>query len=39
MKNNWINRPVVKKGDEIELHPLEKEHLDDLFLAASNKEI
>lgn len=27
MKNNWINHPVVLKGDEIELVPLEKEHL------------
>ncbi|ESU19836.1 GNAT family acetyltransferase [Flavobacterium enshiense DK69] len=39
MTNNWINHPVVLKGDEIELLPLEKEHFEDLFLAASNKEI
>jgi RimJ/RimL family protein N-acetyltransferase len=39
MKSNWINHPVILKGDEIELLPLEKEHLEDLFLAASNKEI
>lgn len=39
MKNNWINHPIVLKGDEIKLLPLEKEHLEDLFLAASNKEI
>ena len=39
MKNNWINHPIVLKGDEIELLPLEKEHFEDLFLAASNKEI
>lgn len=39
MKNNWINHPIELKGDEIKLLPLEKEHLEDLFLAASNKEI
>jgi len=39
MKNNWINHPIVLKGDEIEVLPLEKEHLEGLFLAASNKEI
>ncbi|MCD0472471.1 GNAT family N-acetyltransferase [Flavobacterium sp. JAS] len=39
MKNNWINHPILLKGDQIELLPLEKEHLKDLFLAASNKEI
>ena len=39
MKDNWINHPVILKGNEIELLPLEKEHLDSLFLAASNKEI
>jgi RimJ/RimL family protein N-acetyltransferase len=39
MKNNWINHPILLKGDEIELLPLEKEHLEDLFLAAANKEI
>ncbi|MBW4362031.1 GNAT family N-acetyltransferase [Flavobacterium taihuense] len=39
MKDNWINHPVVLKGDEIVVLPLEKEHLQDLFRAASNKEI
>jgi RimJ/RimL family protein N-acetyltransferase len=39
MKNNWINHPILLKGDEIELLPLEKEHLEDLFLATANKEI
>lgn len=38
MKNNWINYPILLKGDQIELLPLEKEHLKDLFLT-SNKEI
>jgi RimJ/RimL family protein N-acetyltransferase len=39
MINNWINHPIVLRGDEIELLPLEKEHLENLFFAASNKEI
>ncbi|MGH2666456.1 GNAT family N-acetyltransferase [Flavobacterium sp.] len=39
MKNHWIQHPLVLKGNEITLLPLEKEHLDQLFLAASNKEI
>jgi RimJ/RimL family protein N-acetyltransferase len=39
MINNWISHPIVLKGDEIELLPLEKEHLENLFFAASNKEI
>ncbi|WP_428225575.1 GNAT family N-acetyltransferase [Flavobacterium sp.] len=39
MKNNWITHPIILKGDQITLLPLEKEHLADLFLAASNKEI
>jgi RimJ/RimL family protein N-acetyltransferase len=39
MKDNWINHPVILKGNEVELLPLEAVHLDSLFLAASNKEI
>lgn len=39
MKENWINHPIILKGDEVELLPLEEMHLDDLFLASSNKEI
>ena len=39
MKDNWINHPVILKGNEVELLPLEAAHLDSLFLAASNKEI
>lgn len=39
MKDNWINHPVILKGNEVELLPLEAAHLDDLFIAASNKEI
>jgi RimJ/RimL family protein N-acetyltransferase len=39
MKDNWIGHPIILKGNEVELLPLEAVHLDSLFLAASNKEI
>jgi RimJ/RimL family protein N-acetyltransferase len=39
MNSNWVNHPILLKGNEIALLPLEIEHLEDLFLAASNKEI
>jgi RimJ/RimL family protein N-acetyltransferase len=39
MKDNWINHPVILKGNKVELLPLEAAHFDSLFLAASNKEI
>jgi RimJ/RimL family protein N-acetyltransferase len=39
MKDNWIDHPIILKGNEVELLPLEEAHLDSLFLAASNKEI
>lgn len=39
MKNHWIQHPIILKGKEISLLPLEKEHLDPLFLAAANKDI
>ncbi|TRX38908.1 GNAT family N-acetyltransferase [Flavobacterium sp. ZT3R18] len=39
MKGNWIDHPIILEGNEVELLPLEAAHLDDLFLAASNKEI
>lgn len=39
MKDHWVTHPIILKGQEIALFPLEKEHLDDLFVASSNKEI
>ena len=39
MKPSWIRHPTVLTGTNVELVPLEKEHLDDLFLAASDKKL
>jgi RimJ/RimL family protein N-acetyltransferase len=39
MQNNWITHPTILKGEQIELHPLEKEHFDALFSAAADEEL
>ncbi len=39
MKEIWIKHPIVLNGNIIDLIPLEKEHLNELFVAASNEEI
>ena len=39
MKDHWVIHPIILKSNKITLLPLEKEHLDDLFVASSNKEI
>ncbi len=39
MKETWIKHPAVLNGNTIDLIPLQKEHLNELFLAASNEEI
>jgi RimJ/RimL family protein N-acetyltransferase len=39
MKENWIQHPVVLKGTTVELLPLQKEHLEELYAAASDKEL
>jgi RimJ/RimL family protein N-acetyltransferase len=35
--NPWIKHPTVLSGKTVELVPLEKEHFEELFLAASDK--
>jgi len=35
----WIKHPTVLKGETVDLIPLEKEHFDALFIAASDKEL
>jgi PhzF family phenazine biosynthesis protein len=38
-KNEWINHPTILSGDVVELRPLEKEDLEELYRAASDKEL
>ncbi len=35
----WIAYPVILKGETVDLKPLEKEHFEELFIAASDKEL
>ena len=35
----WIEHPTILKGTFVDLIPLEKEHFDELFIAASDKEL
>src|SRR4051812_6719323 len=37
--SKWIEHPLILKGKNIELHPLQKMHFDDLHRAASDKRI
>ena len=39
MGKNWIQHPTILKGTTVDLIPLQKEHFDELFLAASDKDI
>jgi RimJ/RimL family protein N-acetyltransferase len=39
MQSNWIPHPTILKGEQIELHPLEKDHFEPLFSAAADEEL
>jgi RimJ/RimL family protein N-acetyltransferase len=39
MAKHWINHPTILKGETVDLLPLEKAHLDKLFVAASDKRL
>ncbi|HTA26312.1 MAG TPA: GNAT family N-acetyltransferase [Bacteroidia bacterium] len=39
MNEPWIKHPTVLNGETVDLIPLEKEHFDELYLAASDKEL
>lgn len=39
MTKNWIPHPTILKGSTVELLPFEKEHFEDLYSAASDKEL
>jgi RimJ/RimL family protein N-acetyltransferase len=39
MTNNWIKHPTILNGEMVDLLPLDEEHLEELFVAASDKEL
>ncbi|SDI36838.1 GNAT family N-acetyltransferase [Chryseobacterium jejuense] len=39
MKEKWISHPTILEGTYIELIPLEKEHLEELYAAALDKDL
>jgi RimJ/RimL family protein N-acetyltransferase len=39
MEKHWINHPIILRGEAVDLLPLEKEHFDELLLAASDKKL
>jgi RimJ/RimL family protein N-acetyltransferase len=39
MGPQWIPHPTVLEGNEIDLIPLEREHFEELFIAASDREL
>ena len=39
MAEHWIKHPTTLKGTMVDLIPLEKEHFDELYLAAADKKL
>jgi RimJ/RimL family protein N-acetyltransferase len=39
MKEPWITHPTILQGHTVDLLPLEKEHFEELYLAASDKKL
>jgi len=39
MTEHWINHPIILTGETVELVPLEKEHFEKLYVAASDKKL
>jgi len=39
MSQPWITHPSTLKGESVDLLPLEKEHFEELFVAASDKKL
>ncbi|RXM53058.1 MULTISPECIES: GNAT family N-acetyltransferase [unclassified Chryseobacterium] len=39
MKEKWISHPTILEGANVELIPLEKEHLEELYIAAADKDL
>jgi len=39
MSEQWIKHPTILKGELVELLPLEKEHFEELYIAASDQKL
>lgn len=39
MKTKWIPYPTILEGETVELIPLEKEHFEELYIAAADREL
>ncbi|MBP2617625.1 GNAT family N-acetyltransferase [Chryseobacterium jejuense] len=39
MKEKWISHPTILEGTNVELIPLEKEHFEELYAAAADKDL
>lgn len=39
MKEKWISYPTILEGTHVELVPLEQEHLEELYIAAADKDL
>ncbi|HIC8644596.1 GNAT family acetyltransferase [Elizabethkingia meningoseptica] len=39
MKRQWITHPTILEGSVIDLIPLEREHLEELYTAAADKDL
>ncbi len=39
MNKTWIQHPTILKGQTVDLIPLEKDHFEELFIAASDKKL
>ena len=39
VNKHWIHHPTILKGKAVDLLPLEKEHFEELYAAASDKEL
>ncbi|UHO40437.1 GNAT family N-acetyltransferase [Chryseobacterium capnotolerans] len=39
MKEKWISHPTILEGKNVELIPLEKEHFEELYAAAADKDL
>ena len=39
MEEQWIKHPTILKGETVDLIPLEKQHFEELFAAASDKKL
>src|SRR5580658_5568 len=38
-KQSWLPHPIFLRGQSVDLLPLEKEHFEELYIAASDKQL